>query len=400
MKIVQLVENLGIGGLPNYVLQLSWLLKNAGHEVLVAYTKGTPGAHLETAGLDVIHAPEYADLSAVSPDIIHIHLLSDIDYLEELSAQNNSIVIRSFHDYTSTCLRRGKRRFPGDRCQRALDYGCVAFGCLIGPPLPDANTRLPRIMNLPEKIREKDIYRGFDAAICGSHHMKGMLLNNGFAESKVFRIPYFSKFEAEAYNDIVKRDGVGTTRPFELLFSGQAVSGKGLEVLIEALGGVKEDWHLTVFCEGPRLEHAQALAKKLEIFDKITFNGWAPQSVLIDAYKNADIFILPSIWDDPGPLVGIEALACGTPVVGFAVGGVPDYVIDGKTGFLVKDITAKGLERGIKRAIKDPEDLKALAEPCKTHVIQHHAEKKHLDDIMHVYNVAQENLLSHNSLSA
>lgn len=392
MKIIQLVESLDIGGLPNYVLQLAKLLKNAGHDVDVAYTRGVPGAHLETNGLNVIHTPKYSDLLKHKPDLIHIHLLSDLEYLEALSEQNDITVIRSFHDYTSTCLRRGKRRFPGDRCHRPVNYGCVAFGCLIGPPRPDSNLKLPQIMNLTKKIKEKDIYRGFDAAICGSHHMKNMLLSNQFSEEKIFRIPYFSKFEAEAHKDTTKKPGVGIDRPYNLLFSGQAVKGKGLEILIEALGGIKKDWNLTVFCEGPRLLPAKELAKNLGISDRITFNGWVEQSVLIDAYKDADIFILPSIWDDPGPLVGIEALACGTPVVGFAVGGIPDYVIDGQTGFLVRDITPGGLREGIKRAMAAPDLLKKLVTQCKTHVKQHHAEQKHLKNVMIAYDFATQNL--------
>lgn len=388
MRIIQLVESLDIGGLPNYVLQLANLQKSAGHDVQVAYAKGTPGDHLETAGLDVVHAPDFQALQAFEPDIIHIHLLSDPDYLHALSEQNKIVVVRSFHDYTSTCLRRGKRRFPGDRCHRPINYGCAAFGCIIGPPLPDSPSRLPRIMNLQEKINEKDIYRGFDAAICGSHHMRGMLSGNQFDDSKLFRIPYFSKFENEAHNEAEKREGAGTSRPFELLFSGQAVKGKGLEILIEALADIPYDWHLTVFCEGPRRIPAEDLAKKHDISSRITFNGWVEQSVLIDAYKSADIFVLPSIWDDPGPLVGIEALACGTPVVGFAVGGIPDYVIEGKTGFLVEETNDKGLRSGILRAMKNPDALKKLVPDCKSHVKQHHAAQRHLDMITEVYESA------------
>ncbi|PCI99948.1 MAG: hypothetical protein COB14_05205 [Alphaproteobacteria bacterium] len=392
MKIIQLVESLDIGGLPNYVLQLAKLLQSAGHDLQVAYTKGTPGTHLETSDINVIHVPTFKDLKALSPDIVHIHLLSDIDYLNALAQQDEIVVIRSFHDYTSTCLRRGKRRFPNDRCHRPLNYGCAAFGCIIAPPLADSKSRLPRLMNLPQKIQERNIYRQFDAAICGSHHMKKMLASNGFSENKLHRIPYFSKFENEAHNDVQKPDGAGTSRPFELLFSGQAVKGKGLEVLIEALGHFPpaQPWHLTVFCEGARRQPAEERAKQLNIHDKITFNGWVKQSILIDAYKKADLFILPSIWDDPGPLVGIEALACGTPVVGFAVGGVPDYVIDGKTGFLVTNVSANGLYKGLERAMKDPEELKNLVTQCKSHVKKQHAAQKHLEKIMQVYTATLE----------
>lgn len=384
MNIIQLVESLDIGGLPNYVLQLANLQKDAGHNVTVAYVSGTPGAHLETKGLNVVSTPDIKSITDLAPDIVHIHLLSDITLLRDL--ENSDLkIIRSFHDYTSTCLRRGKRRFPGDRCQRALDYGCAAFGCLIGPPKPNASLRIPSLMNLPQKIEERNIYRRYDAAICGSHHMKNMLLKNGFQDSKTFRIPYFSKFADVAKSGANKEDGAGISRPFRLLFSGQAVTGKGLEVLIEALGSVDGNWHLTVFSEGPRQVHAKTKAQELGILDKITFNGWVEQSALKQAYMDADVFILPSIWDDPGPLVGIEALACGTPVVGFAVGGIPDYVIEGQTGFLVKDVSPQGLRAGIKRALDMNKDISMFTQKCKDHVISTHAPAEHLQLIENVY---------------
>lgn len=384
MKIVQLVESLDIGGLPNYVLQLAKLLADAGNDVTIGYVRGTPGAHLELSGLNVVSIPDVESLKKMSPDIVHIHLLSDIDFLSALE-KSNLRVIRSFHDYTSTCLRRGKRRFRGDRCQRALGYGCAAFGCLIAPPLPDSGSRLPRLANLPEKISERDIYRRFDAAICGSHHMRDMLLKNGFDGNSVYRIPYFSKFADEAAKPATKETGAGKSRPFEFLFSGQAVSGKGLEILIEALAGLKGNWSLTVFSEGARLPHAKEKAAALGLADKITFNGWVEQSALRAAYKKADLFILPSIWDDPGPLVGIEALACGTPVAGFAVGGIPDYVLDGQTGFLVKDVSVQGLHKALQTALGDTQNVAKMSKACQELVTQHHGAETHLQNIQNVY---------------
>lgn len=384
MKIVQLVDRFGVGGLPNYVVQLSQLLKSAGHNVTVAYSEEGPAAHLETAGLQLVHAQQARDLMALKPDLIHVHVLRDTAYVQELHRLGVPL-LRSFHDYTSTCLRLGKRRFPGDRCQRALGYSCAAFGCLVAPPAPGSSSRLPRLMNLPDRILERNLYRDFDAAICGSYHMQAMLQKNGFAENKLHRIPYFSKFEDEAHQPVQKAGGAGTTRPFELLFSGQAIKGKGLEVLIAALPNLPQNWRLTVFAEGPRLEAAKEQARQTGIFERITFCNWVGQSELREAYRNADLFILPSIWDDPGPLVGIEALACGTPVLGFAVGGIPDYVIEGETGFLVHDVSAEGLGNGLKQALSDANHLASMTPNCKNRVKNHHSAAAHLAQIEPVY---------------
>jgi len=74
---------------------------------------------------------------------------------------------------------------------------------------------------------------------------------------------------------------------------------------------------------------------------------------LAEIYNLADIFVIPSIEDNL-PLACQEALACGTPVIGFSVGGIPDMVIDGKTGILVPPKDSRALARAIEQYFKDP----------------------------------------------
>lgn len=68
------------------------------------------------------------------------------------------------------------------------------------------------------------------------------------------------------------------------------------------------------------------------------------------AYAAADIFVLPSIEDNL-PNTVLESLMCGTPVVGFRIGGVPDMIINGKNGFLCEEMTAKCLTHTIEQAL-------------------------------------------------
>lgn len=383
MRIVKIVEVLGVGGLPNYVLSVARALQGRGHEVIVAHGNRDVPDHLETAGLTLAHLSDWRSAAELRPDLAHVHLLSELEGIESLFALNVPLV-RMFHDYTSTCLRRGKRRWPGDRCHRPLDYKCAGFGCVIGRPAP--GSKIPRLMNLPAKIAERDAYRRFDAAVVGSNHMVGMLRTNGFAEGKIHMIPYFSKFADRATENFERSPGVpGRDRPFELLFTGQAVTGKGLEVLIEALAGLPHDWRLTVCSDGPRLAPARARAGALNIAERITFHTWMPQSALAGLYAKADLFVLPSIWDDPGPLVGIEALSFGAPLAGFAVGGIPDYLIDGQTGILVKDVNSRGLHEGLRRALSDPEALSRMGREGQKRIAQRHTETAHIDALEKLY---------------
>jgi glycosyltransferase involved in cell wall biosynthesis len=383
MRIVLLAETLGIGGLPNYVLQLARLLSEWEAQVVVAHMGDSINPKLETAGLDVVRVANVDDLAALQPDLVHVHLLSEPAMLQGLFKLGVPLV-RSFHDYTSTCLRRGKRRWPGDRCQRPLGMSCAAFGCIVKPSRTEG--KLVEFQDIRGKIAERYLYRRFDALVTGSRHMTGMLQKNGFPTSHIYTVPYFSRFAAEAQTPVAKAPGAGTERPLHMLFSGQAEKGKGLEILIQSLQGLRGLWRLTVFSEGPRLEHAKKLAEETGVASHIDFHGWVAQSALADAYRNADVFVLPSVWDDPGPLVGIEAMSFATPVVGFAVGGIPDYVIDKRTGYLVQKTDAASLHSALQFCLESPVTLHLMGANAQKLIREQHTPQAHMEGISAAYN--------------
>lgn len=74
------------------------------------------------------------------------------------------------------------------------------------------------------------------------------------------------------------------------------------------------------------------------------------ESKLAQVYSAADLFVIPSIEDNL-PNTVIESISCGTPVVGFDIGGIPDMIVDGKNGFLVESIDATLLANKIEAAL-------------------------------------------------
>ena len=108
-----------------------------------------------------------------------------------------------------------------------------------------------------------------------------------------------------------------------LLFVGNLVAVKGIDVLVHALASLKSPARLVVVGAGPERAPLARLAGELGVADRVTFLGSLAQAALPDWYRAADLFVLPS-RSEGVPNVLLEASACGTPWVASRVGGIPE----------------------------------------------------------------------------
>lgn len=137
-------------------------------------------------------------------------------------------------------------------------------------------------------------------------------------------------------------------------FVGRLSDQKGCEYLVQAIPEVLSTHPATRFVivgDGPDRGDLERLAAELRVTAAIDFAGYQPSpSSYIEAM---DAVVIPSIYD-PFPLVTLEVMALGRPVVGSAVGGIPEAVEDGRTGFLVPPAQPDALARAIVRLLDDP----------------------------------------------
>lgn len=93
------------------------------------------------------------------------------------------------------------------------------------------------------------------------------------------------------------------------------------------------------------------------------------EAELAACYRAADFLVHPALIDNL-PNVGLESLACGTPIVAFRTGGMPDMVVPGETGWLSDEISVHGLEAAMLRAVADP-NRRAMRERCRAFAVEH-----------------------------
>jgi glycosyltransferase involved in cell wall biosynthesis len=96
----------------------------------------------------------------------------------------------------------------------------------------------------------------------------------------------------------------------------------------------------------------KAMTARLELGDAVQFLGWRDD--VPEIFRAADVMVLPSL-EEGMPLVVLEAMACGLPVVATHVNGIPEEVVDGETGLLVAPKDADGLAQNILALLLDPE---------------------------------------------
>lgn len=133
---------------------------------------------------------------------------------------------------------------------------------------------------------------------------------------------------------------------------------KGYAVLAEALNGLEDVAGLLLVSVGgnrPQIE---------EKFDHLHFDFVSDDGKVTALYNAADLFVLPSLEENLGQTV-LEAMSCGTPVVGSDVGGIPDLARPGETGELAKPGDPESLRDAISKLLDDPEDLKRLSANCR-----------------------------------
>jgi len=191
---------------------------------------------------------------------------------------------------------------------------------------------------------EKTAYENADGVIAVSASMKRDVQNlYGIPPEKIRVIP--NGIDTDQYKPTPSREvlasfGIDPDRPY-LLFVGRITQQKGIIHLLNAIPFLKTGIQIVLCAGAPDTDALEAeTAKKMEEIQAHTSNRiiwirqWVPRSHIIPIYTHASLFICPSIYE-PFGLINLEAMACGTPVIASAVGGIPEVVVSGETGMLV-----------------------------------------------------------------
>jgi glycosyltransferase involved in cell wall biosynthesis len=216
-------------------------------------------------------------------------------------------------------------------------------------------------MRLFDAMRTLPLLRAA-AVIVPSQYVGRLIESWGHAAERTSVIPNAAYPITGAPEDFRLSTFAGAT----IVTVGRLIPLKGIDDLLMMVAGTP-DWRIVVVGDGPRRDHLERLAIEQELGDRALFTGALSPSGVEQVLRQADVFVLNSTGEGLSHVL-LEAMRAGLPVVATAVGGNPEVVSDGVTGFLVPVGNRAALQLAIQRALDDGERGGAVARAGQTHV--------------------------------
>lgn len=311
---------------------------------------------------DIAHLNNFAH--QISPSII------DVFYNYEIPT------VMTMHDYKLVCpsyaLLSNERTC--ERCKTGKYYWCLLKRCTKDSY---AKSFLNTVeMYLHHKILH--IYNKIDAFISPSKFLMNKVKEMGF-KKEIFHLPNF--IDTKDYEP--EYDSNDKT----ICYFGRVSREKGLFTLIEVVKnlGVK----LKIIGEGP-LEESLKLKVESEKVDNVNFLGYKKGEGLKEEIRKSMFVVLPSECYENNPRTVIEAFALGKPVIGSRIGGIPELVQDGKTGFAFEPGNVEDLRDKIKYLIDSPDKISQMGGNARKFVEKELNPEKHYKRLMKIYQLAIE----------
>jgi len=176
-----------------------------------------------------------------------------------------------------------------------------------------------------------------------------------------------------------------------ILYVGVLIPRKGVDVLLQSFARIADeikDAKLVLIGKSDDESYAEALRKmtrSLGIDKRVTFIGPMTQSELAEFMAQAQVLVLPSHSEALGRVV-LEAMACGTPVIGSAVGGIPDMIQDSNTGFLVEPGDVPALTEKIMWILEHPKEASTMGRRARQFARDYFSEDLYVQGYKDLFN--------------
>lgn len=312
------------------------------------------------------------------PDIAHAHLLwggIGVSIFKTLKAHHIPLV-HTAHDYRMVCPAYTFKDGKGatcERCQKWNFYQCALHKCNKGSLVQSA------IMTAEMYYRQMwfNPIKNIDGFIFVSKFAEQKHIEHNETFAKANRTFLYNYTTPALSADITKKDDY-------ILFFGRLSREKGIHTLIEACSQLP-DVTLKVVGTGPLEDELKRVCDSRKLRN-IEFLGYKKGTPLYELVRNARFVCVPSEWYENNPMTIVESYSLGTPVIGANIGGIPEIVEEGKTGYLFESRDAKMLEQQIAKATSiTDEEYRKMSEAAYAFYQKNFSKTAHYDKLMAFY---------------
>lgn len=351
-----------------------WIVKNSNFDSANFITKSKIGLQSIWSSESYIKTCKY--LEEFHPDIVHVHntipLISPSVYA---ACQNLNIpVVHTLHNYKLICPGAYLYR-DGETCEdcigKVFPYPSIINGCYRGSRFQTALAVAGLTTNKVLKTYQNNV----DIYIALTRFARNKFIEAGLPAEKIAVKPNFVSSDIQ----------VGEHKGGYALFVGKLVKYKGIETLLKAWDSLNDTIPLKVVGQGP-LE----ILFKSSLPNNVEYLGSLPRDKVVNLMQNASLLIFPSEWYEGFPMTVTESFATGLPVVASSIGGIPEIVKDGYSGWNFAPENFHDLARIVQQAWSNPTELQHRGIMARKQYEDNYSQEKNYQMMLNIYQTAIE----------
>lgn len=292
-------------------------------------------------------------LRKLKPDVIHLLRSNSLFVPVMISARLLNIPTTfTVLDYFIICPKSNLLLKNGKICKKTEGWHCL---------------KCVSVFRLFERMIIKSLAKSFKKIITFTQTSKSRLISHGFSRDKI-KVKYIYNF----YSAIPRETNNQLSRTKDtILFVGSFNEHKGLDILIRALPQIIfkiPNSKLTVVGKGNELDtlRIKKLTKELKMSEHIKFLGQKKNEETLRIISESEVIVVPEQWlSDFGPIILVEAMSLGKPIVASRIGATSEFIKDGFSGFLVERNNSEEFAEKIIWLLKNKETAQQMGDRAK-----------------------------------
>lgn len=313
-------------------------------------------------------------LNRAKPDILHLHNFDILSFSLIHSAKRLGIpILLSVYDYWYFCPKRTLLDNKGRFCRGR--YGLLCFNCTRG--------FLQKVSVITRRRFLDYFLNNIDTFIVLSQSSANILQDYGIKGEKIRTVPIpLLNHVTDIHSDIEENS---------ILFVGWIHPHKGLHILLRAMPEILEEipqTKLYVFETGVEKSYKKYILgsiKELGLDGHVFMFGKQPPGRVKEFMQRANVVVIPEQWENMLPLVLIEAMGFGRPIIASRIGGIPEFIEDGKSGLLVNPKKSPEFSGKIIWLLKNKESAIEMGKKARYNAIRIFNEGTIVQRLLHIY---------------